>query len=406
MASHSGIIRITRPALFVAAALSIVLTGPAAAASSQTVAGTGWTPATSGSGRMAAAYDDTATTQGYQTSLLGVSARTADDVWAVGFSIGARGIRGLIRHWDGSAWTTVPSPNFANRTTYLESVTSISANDAWAVGFYSTPVGRDLTLIEHWDGAHWTQFASPNPGPGFSQLQGVTAVSASNLWAVGFRNTGHGRVVRCLTEHFDGRSWVAVPCRGRIGSHLAGVSAAGASNVWAVGVIYERTIDKTLAEHWDGSAWNRVPCPSPPGVKHTGSRLSGVSALSTDDAWAVGSTGRSLIEHWNGQSWVRVPSVDAGTSSALRAVSAVSANDAWAVGSYATATAFKTLIEHWNGTSWVRVASPNAHGADVNTLDGVSAASSSDVWSVGSHHVGHTPSYRGLVEHWDGTGWT
>jgi hypothetical protein len=41
-----------------------------------------------------------------------------------------------------------------------------------------------------------------------------------------------------------------------------------------------------------------------------------------------------------------------------------------------------TLTEHWDGSKWTRVDSPNIPSAD--HLMGISAISSSDVWTVGS----------------------
>jgi hypothetical protein len=43
--------------------------------------------------------------------LSAVSVVSASDVWAVGSSPHANGGSTLVEHWDGSAWTIVPSPN-------------------------------------------------------------------------------------------------------------------------------------------------------------------------------------------------------------------------------------------------------------------------------------------------------
>ena len=40
------------------------------------------------------------------------------------------------------------------------------------------------TLILHWDGTAWTQVPSPNPNSD-SYLSGVAATSPANAWAVG-----------------------------------------------------------------------------------------------------------------------------------------------------------------------------------------------------------------------------
>ena len=49
------------------------------------------------------------------STLTGVSARAANDIWAVGSFSAAKGTNSnsftLTMHWNGSAWTIVPSPN-------------------------------------------------------------------------------------------------------------------------------------------------------------------------------------------------------------------------------------------------------------------------------------------------------
>src|SRR5215212_9164186 len=75
-------------------------------------------------------------------ALNGVSARTSNDVWAVGSAYEANGREGtLTEHWDGSAWTVIPSPNQGTitSTNRLYSVTAVAANDVWAVGYYVPP---------------------------------------------------------------------------------------------------------------------------------------------------------------------------------------------------------------------------------------------------------------------------
>src|SRR3954466_3149445 len=52
-------------------------------------------------------------------------------------------------------WNVVPSPNRGTLDNYLRGVTAVSANDIWAVGFYyNGSVQR--TLTEHWDGTNWS----------------------------------------------------------------------------------------------------------------------------------------------------------------------------------------------------------------------------------------------------------
>src|SRR5215471_16759378 len=70
-------------------------------------------------------------------ALFGVAATSAGDAWAVGCAgncfQGFGGIKTLILHWNGTAWTRVPSPS-PGVGSALSSVTAVSATSAWAVG--------------------------------------------------------------------------------------------------------------------------------------------------------------------------------------------------------------------------------------------------------------------------------
>jgi hypothetical protein len=168
-------------------------------------------------------------------------------------------------------------------------------------------------------------------------------------------------------------------------NELRGVSALSATDVWAVGTYFdERTgIDETLTVHWDGRRWSRVKSPGPSQGSNV---LNAVSARTPTDVWAVGNTPlRNLTFRWDGTSWsqVHAPSYS-WNDSVLYAVSARSASDAWAVGyEKSNETGFdETLTLRWHGTIWSRVKSPNDDPYS-NDLFGVSAISATDAWAVG-----------------------
>jgi hypothetical protein len=227
--------------------------------------------------------------------LEGVAAASAPDVWAVGG--GGDVGRPVILHWDGTAWTQVPGPVPAGTVSDLHGVSAASASSAWAVGDTETRAGTQVPLIEHWNGDAWTLVPSPVI-PGGGTLAGITASSPHNAWAVG----ASGR--RGLIEHWDGRTWTIVPSpdlgAGGGGGGLHGVAIASDGSAWAVGeALCLREGQLTVTEHWDGRTWTIVPSPAY-GV------LTGVAAASPSSAWAVGYwTGSStaIIEHWNGTAW-------------------------------------------------------------------------------------------------------
>jgi hypothetical protein len=339
-----------------------------------------------------------------------VAVRGAADAWAVGHFTAPDqdddGLNMLTEHWNGSTWTQVGAPAVLHRDESLLAVSASSATDAWAVGFTKTvgAAGRN-PLAVHWNGSSWTIVATPTlTGGAKSTLNGVVALSASNAWAV-----GKGRNGAALAERWNGNAWSVVPVptpAGSASSQLSGISARSPSDIWAVGsfttVIGTTVQGRTLAEHWNGTAWSIVPSRN----ATTSNLLTGVAAVAGNDAWAVGYTittdgsnqpDRTLIEHWNGTAWSIVASPSPASNDTLSGVAARSAGDVWAVGTRLDRSGAipigRTLTEHWNGTSWSVVASPNV-GANDNLLNGVSATTG-DVWAVGSSEVtAHTLALR------------
>ncbi len=235
--------------------------------------------------------------------LIAVSALAPDDVWAVGFGYPGGGLIGaLIEHWDGVAWTQVRGAKIHGRNGGdLTSVTAVSATDVWAAGYSVHGIG-DRPLVEHWDGEHWSLVHSPGRLDNFSGLNGVSAVSGTQGWAVG------EVAARPLLLEWDGSTWSRAsqsPVLGR-GSALRAVSASTSTAAWVVGYREADEALKPLIEHWDGTAWMRSPTPNIPITRD--SRLSAVSADTESDVWAVGSykiggKPRVLLEHWDGTFW-------------------------------------------------------------------------------------------------------
>jgi hypothetical protein len=165
--------------------------------------------------------------------LLDVSARSATDAWAVGIFYDSTGAHNLVVHWDGRRWgaVAVPSPGLEDNT--LESVVALRRNDAWTVGFAAdqgVSSRRPTTL--HWDGAAWSMVPSPVLS---GQLNSVAAPSSGKLWAVGYREDPP----TTLAERWDGSRWRVIGSANRSGDsfdNLFGVTAgSNRDSVWAVG---------------------------------------------------------------------------------------------------------------------------------------------------------------------------
>ncbi len=297
-----------------------------------------------------------------------------------------------------------PSPN--SDSSALNSTDAVSACDVWAVGWTDSATGP-LPLIVHWTGgASWTTVPSPDPtGNTNASLTGVRMISPTDGWAVGYYRTGDGPTQKTLILHWDGTSWTQVPSPnpGAAGNQLLAVTAMSSNDVWAVGA-YSTTpgASQTLTLHWDGSSWQQVTSPDP----GASNGLSSVSAVSSSDVWAVGFSGDNsgansdLALHWNGTSWSQVPtdSVSGGILPGNRfaSVSADAPNDVWAVGAYISNSAGPiqhNVIEHWDGSAWTVVPIASTLGTANIALAGVKAFSFSNVWAVGTLATGSDPSH-------------
>jgi len=239
---------------------------------------------------------------GTDSFLLGDVAISSSNVWAVGLGIRSSGGSALIEHWNGTKWSLVSSPNVGSPFYSLGEARAISANDIWAVGSASDTRNVFHTLVEHWDGTQWNIVRSPNVGSNNNFLNSVTTVSVNDVWAVG-TSTNNSHINKTLIEHWDGTQWSVVPSPngGSSNNFLGEVSAASANDIWTVGA-YNNTnnVSLTLIEHWNGSKWSIVPSPN---FDLGNNYLTGLTVVSTNDVWAVGgyansgNINRTLIEH-------------------------------------------------------------------------------------------------------------
>ena len=330
-----------------------------------------------------------------------VSARTSTDAWAVGNFLGPNDDDGqvmLAEHWDGTAWSQVPTPNVVRFDEKLNAVSAAAANDVWAVGSIGrTSFKHTDPLAAHWDGTSWTIVPTPfTTGGSKSALFGVANLGGGNAWAVGRGETGHA-----LAEHWDGSAWTVIPTPDPAapagstftGSTLTAVSARAANDIWAVGnftTLKGTNVSTfTLTMHWNGSAWTIVPSPNPAIPTPTGAdqSLNGVVEIAPNDAWAVGGTSdltgfqpaKPIAMHWNGTAWSLASLSNLGNGG-LASVTASSPTSAWAVGAVGSTTS----VLHWNGTSWTPETTPvGPDGQPIMT--GVSAVpgSATEVWGVG-----------------------
>ena len=325
-------------------------------------------------------------------TLTSVVAFSACDVWAAG----DQGTHSLVVHWNGRGWALVRS-GVVHWDSAGQPVTvgGTSDRDIWLL----TVNADGKAVVEHWNGARFSQVRLPLPaGTKGALLDGVSAVSRTDAWAVGYSAPTSGPAVT-LVEHWNGRAWSVVPSPDPAtqGTQVLGSEdllyavSARRDEAWAVGNYFNAALDgqSTLTERWNGKAWTWVKSPNAAPFN----QLDAVSADSPSDAWAVGYDGGladvGLVEHWNGTAWKLVAFPNPGRdgkdrpSSFLTGVSALSPDDVWVCGSYPVPGGqLRTLLAHWNGTRWQQIATP-ASVKITNLLNAISAPAPDDIWSVG-----------------------
>ncbi|HYE79849.1 MAG TPA: T9SS type A sorting domain-containing protein, partial [bacterium] len=265
----------------------------------------------------------------------------------------------------------------------------------------------------------WSQVPTPNPGPDRNQVRGISALSPTEVWAVGrymlnpwgtTPSLNHNLVMR-----YDGASWTLYPVtnHGLTYNCLYDVEALSSTNVWAVGD-FDAGGGNAQAQllHYDGSTWSSEVVNFPhPGSPWPGSTtFEAIDAISPTDIWAVGTRSVPNIDsafayHFDGSSWSTIPVPAVGNRrNNLRDVHGLAANDVWTVGSYRNGPyggQFKPMALHWDGTDWTSFPLPAATHSMIAELECVRMVAPNDVWAAGTILTGGT-----LLLHFDGSSWS
>jgi hypothetical protein len=317
-----------------------------------------------------------------------VSARSDDDVWAVGGASG--GIDTPVRyeaavvHWDGRALTTT---RFPWRKAELSDVAAVAADDVWSVG----SVG-DHALALHWDGSRWRRVAVWHWAGAW--LSSVTAVAADDVWAVGgFRK-------RPLVAHWDGRAW-HVNLLWSVAPNFAdfrAVAAVSGDAVWASG---EDGLDANttfgfgdLEVRWDGRRWHNISR-----IEHSNyDNVADATAVAPNgELWELSSdySGNGVdLTRWGSHSGKELSNgwwePDSGPD--LSAIAPLSHGDAWAVGDveppWGKIDRFYPFVAYWNGHAWRQVHTAFDH-FEHGALSDIVALSPDDLFAVGDHLIVH-----------------
>jgi hypothetical protein len=271
--------------------------------------------------------------------LSGVDATSASNALAVGNSTAASGgaKSAVALRWNGTAWSRQAVPKPAGMDTELSAVKAFSASDAWAVGqTASTNSTFRKTLALHYNGSAWSAVPTPSAGSRTNFLTAVDGVTSSNVWAVGYSlNLPYGnRVRQSMILHWNGTGWAPVASPNNGSTFLYDVAALSATDAWAVGV---GSGGAAFVIRWNGTSWNTAAAPPL-------ANLRGVTARSATDVWVAGAMGDSAdkpaLAHWNGTSWSVTPvAVSGGVGiPVLTAITTADATTEWVAGAQSDGT--------------------------------------------------------------------
>ena len=352
---------------------------------------------------------------------------------------------------------SVASPNFGADWNYLNDIAAVAPNDVWAVGTYVNGSTVYQTLAEHWNGSAWSVIPTPNVGAGNNLLTSVTAIGPGDVWAVGLTRPGNtSTAAQPLTEHWNGNNWIVVPTgiTTFASTPLYGVSADASNDVWAVGISANFPNGGPFVIRWNGSAWSYAVSPNAI-VRTSGLTFAGLNAVkvfSADDVWVVGdganfngstqvSPDTAFSSHWTGSfwtagwpdmhpngdflsdvqgapgdiwavggqgqpgsttsdnvlivhtnggpTWADYTGVTPGLSANLFGLGYLSPDNVYAVGTSASANPGttmeidRTLVERWNGINWSQVPSEHPSTSTSEGLNAIAAITSNDVWAAG-----------------------
>lgn len=258
--------------------------------------------------------------------------------------------------------------------------------DAWAAGTRRTRTldprnGSYFTapLIRHWDGSRWTTTANPAGPPGFPlrEISLIDASSPANVWTAGTavaQGTGDvSAATRSVLSRWDGTRWRLM---GSGRTTIADLDVLDATHTWILG--RDDRTGRGFFKRFESGRWTSLPAPA---------SLKGISVRSPGDIWGFGP---SSVMRWNGRAWsrVRLPEIAVPAAPApaygpvklrLDALVTSGAKDVWVAAGFQQGDWSQpgAVLLHWDGAKWHQIHLPGDVLRDLSSdgRGGVLAAS-------------------------------
>lgn len=188
-----------------------------------------------------------------------------NDVWLAGDGFAQEA---GLKHWNGRTWKSIAVPG------QLFDLEVASAKQGWAVG-----MANRQPLAMRWNGTRWTSVPTPRytaPSNGEVSLSSIVSLSPKDAWAVGTITwqVEDGEEHRPIAQHWNGTKWskVKVPDY-KFG--LGGLAADGRGGLWM------KAGDWSALIHLQSAKWTKVPQPSPPSSTTLMEQMANVPGTST-----------------------------------------------------------------------------------------------------------------------------
>jgi hypothetical protein len=234
----------------------------------------------------------------------------------------------------------------------VKAITVAPTGSTWAAG-YQASNGKSVPLVQHLLSGKWTTVKSPSSALG--EVSALSASSSKNVWAFGTTTPG------AYAARWNGTKWTRTTMTSSY-YFVQDASALSASNVWAVGG------DQTKSSlHWNGSSWKKVALPA---------SARAIAGVSSTHVYAGGTyKSQPAVMHWTGSAWklaatpkFTLPAQDA--VGVIDDIYAPSTSNVWAAGGIDWScgedgddTCTQPILLHWNGKKWSTKTFPQGYGA-------------------------------------------
>ncbi len=175
--------------------------------------------------------------------LRSVTCVSTRDCWAAGYTDGASpGMRGLLEHWNGQAWSLVTDPTPPD--TMLNAVACATVHSCWVGGATDAYPLLGRLFVQRWTGSTWVRSAPAGPGV----VNSLWCTGASGCWI----SAGEARSTALL--QLRAGTWRATAQPGASsGVGPVAIACVAAASCWAAGY--------GGALHWGGTTWDATAPP-------------------------------------------------------------------------------------------------------------------------------------------------